>query len=944
MMINTNTRVGDTYPNFIQKDKTKQKPTAIANTEQKGIAFSSKIATDAIKARLGVKTPIPYTHIGKYTIENAGTVDLYKLANGQRVAILPKKGPTVIKSYFNVGSMNEPDEIRGVSHFVEHMAFNGTNNLEAGEFFKITNDMGAITNASTSFSITDYYIFSQLLDEKDLEESIRIQAEMLQNPKYSPEMIEKEKGPVTSEISMVADSPENVALNNCIKNLFQIETSSPDLVAGRISNIKNMTREKAYGYYNTWYTPDNCVTVITGEVKPEETINLVAKHFNSRKKGTPELRQHEELNPITKSVRKDIRMPNAQTTTIAIGLKGPINAANKDYIVMQILLNSLLGNKSSRISTKLDKLQTAATFSVERMGNRPNDPKAIFIMGQATPAKSEFLIKTVYDEINKLKTEPITEEELESAKNALRLAFSSLCENSQMLNNLIATSLINHDQNLDYAKDYLKILNSITTKDVQNFANNFLDLNKASISLVHPQKISDEMMSKFYNVANSNQNQISFKGNIEKKGLDTTKIKQYKLSNNLQLTLNPNKTDLTSINLTLDTKIPAATKPTVPALLSIMLNMGTINKNHKEFYTEPNKKGMDIKFNSSFNTTSVQINSLSKDTSYGIDLAKEVLTTPRFTESTLEYAKNMLKESLLNTPETAADILLNEMFPNSPQFVRKKELLSSIETTTLNDIIGFYNYILQNAQANATITAPIESNKMLNNEIIQKFSTGFPAFKPQKIAHFNTYIPVQEAKTILNTEERNQADIVKAYKFKTNYNPKDHLTISLLNTILGDGPYSRLFNDLREKQKLAYRVESTVDYNGDTGILALGIKTTTDNKVEGIIEYENVKKSLNGFDTHIRKICTEKVTDEELEAAKRRLKTKILNAIETSPGQTGVLASSQNSYYSIDSTTKSLKLIDEITANDIYNAANYIFNSNPITSILASKDTIANFS
>ncbi len=943
ILIGANLKTSSSYPSFSGNDKKNITENTEKNNEKKNQIFSSDMA-NAIKSQIGIQSPIAYSFLGQYKIDNAGTVSLYKLANGQRVAILPKKGPTVIKSYFNVGSMNEPDDIRGVSHFVEHMAFNGTKNLGAGDFFKITNDMGAMTNASTSFSVTDYYISSQLLDKNDLEESIRIQSEMLQNPKYAPEMIEKEKGPVTSEISMVADSPENVALNNCIKNLFQIETSSPDLVAGRISNIQNMTRDKAYEYYNTWYTPDNCVTVITGEVAPQKAIDLIAKYFNSTKKGTPQLRKYEEFNPITQPVRKDVRMQNAQSTTVAIGLKGPVNASNKEYITMQLLLLCLLGNKTSRISTQLDKIQTAATFSVERMGNRPQDPKAMFIMGQSTPEKAELLIKTIYDEINKLKTNPITEEELEAAKNALQMGFSNLCENSQLLNGLIATSLLNHDQNLDYAQNYLNILKSITTQDIKNFASEFFDLNKASLSVVHPQRINDRTMNEFYKAANSGNKNISFKGNIEDKTFDIKKIKQYRLANNLQVTFNPNSADLSSINITFDTKIPGVTKPAVPALFTIMLNAGTLTQNHKSFFTEPNKRGMELKFSSNFNSISAQINSLSKDTSYSLDLAKEVFMRPRFTEKTLNYAKKFLKESLLNTQETAADALLKEMFPNSAQFATKNELLSSIETISLNDIIAFYNYIMQNSQANATITAPITLNPNIIKESISKLSVDFPMFKPQKVLHFNSYQPVSMPKIILNNEERNQADIVKAYKFKTNYNPKDHLTISLLNTILGDGPYSRLFNDLREKQKLAYRVESTVDYNGNTGILALGIKTTTDNKAEGIIAYDNVQKSLDGFDKHINMLVTQKVTDEELNAAKKRLKTKILNAIESSAGQTNVLTNSQNSCFSIATTAESLKLIDKITADDIHNAANYIFKSNPITSILASKDTLANFS
>ena len=191
-------------------------------------------------------------------------------------------------------------------------------------------------------------------------------------------------------------------------------------------------------------------------------------------------------------------------------------------------------------------------------------------------------------------------------------------------------------------------------------------------------------------------------------------------------------------------------------------------------------------------------------------------------------------------------------------------------------------------------------------------------------------------------EPRNQADIVQAFKFKTNYNPKDHAVFTLLNTILGGGPSSRLFEDLREKQKLAYRVESDISYTGNTGVMTLAIKTTTDNPTENIQQYENVKKSLDGFKSHIEKLKNEKVSPQELEAAKLRIKTKLLNTLESSESQTIVLSASKDSPSGIDAVNKTLALVDEITPDDLQQAARYIFDGKSITSILASQNTLDN--
>ena len=207
---------------------------------------------------------------------------------------------------------------------------------------------------------------------------------------------------------------------------------------------------------------------------------------------------------------------------------------------------------------------------------------------------------------------------------------------------------------------------------------------------------------------------------------------------------------------------------------------------------------------------------------------------------------------------------------------------------------------------------------------------------------FKTYKPIEKNKLITQAEPRNQADIVQVFNFKTNFNPKDQMVFSVLNTILGGSPSSRLFEDLRETQKLAYRVESGLDFVGDTGLISLSIKTTTDNPQENIQQFDNVQKSLDGFKKHIDKLKTEPVSNEELDAAKLRLKTKFLNLLETSDSVTGVLAGSKDLVHGINTINENLRMIDEITPQDIQNAANYVFASHSITSILASQKTLDN--
>lgn len=924
-------------------------------------------AAEALKAQTLAQAPVSYSYIRDIKLPFSNNAKLFKLANGQKVAILEKKGPTVLQTYYNVGSMNEPDEIRGISHFNEHMAFNGSKNpsglaIGAGDFFKIVNEMGAITNASTSFSQTDYYVSSQLLGNNIFDKTALIQSQQLQFPEHAPEMVEKEKGPVTSEISMVGDQPENIAINNCIKNLYQIHSKSPDLIAGTIENINNLNRQKTIDYYNLWYTPDNCSTVVTGEVPTQEAVNTVAKYFNKFSSAKIQNRKYQDFNPISKSVRVDVKVPKAQSSTAVMAFSGPQNNSTKENIEMELLMTSLLGYKNARISRELNKIQSAAAMNIERIGNRPTDPRAILLASQSTPEKTEEVLKTIYSELNNLTQRPLSQEELDTSKKILKMTFSKISENSQLLNNILGNAIL--DDNLDYIENYLPILDSITPQDITNFAKKYLDLNKVSLSVVHPEKTDNETIMANHQKANKTfdnnpitsissktakpsfgatiSKKVSFKGALEEKNFDISKVQQYKLANNMEVVFNTNDSDIATSKITMKTQTPANVKPSLPAILSVILNEGSKTKNYDMFYNDINKTGMALKFSVGFDTISTNAESLAQDMGLALDKMKEVFTEPRFNDKSLDYAKKMTKEAVMNINDSASEGALKVLFPNLPEFATKQEILDSIDTVSLLEVKGFYDYIKNNSMATAVFTAPMAKNPEIEKTVINKLSTDLGTFKSFSVEPFNSFEPIVKDTILTKTEPRNQADILQSFKFKTNLNPKDQASFRVMNTILGDGPCSRLFNDLREKQKLAYRVESGLDFVGNTGLLSLAIKTTTDDKFAGIQQYDNIKKSLDGFKSHIDNLKTELVSSEELESAKLRIKTKLLNSIESSASQTEVLDASKDSYQGINALNENLKLIDEITAQDVKNAASYIFNGASVTSILASEDTIKN--
>ena len=411
-----------------------------------------------------VSTPIAYSHIEDIKLPNNLTAHYYKLANGQQVVIVPKKGATFVKTYVNTGSLNEPDNIRGISHYIEHNLFNGSEALGDKDFFEEVNKMGAETNASTSFSVTDYYIQSQLLEDGDLENKIKLHAGMIQTPKFLQEKLEKEKKIVNSEINMYQSEETSSAESLTIKNLFNIKTKVKDLVAGSTDNIDALTREDVTNYFNNNYYPANMVTVITGETTPQEAMNLVSKYFTSTK--TPQGERHyEQMTPTQKPIRQDLISNKIEgAAKVFVGFVGPENSNSQEKIYLRAVNQLLYGLANSRIKNLEHKYSTEIYPNQERLGTRATDKTAILFEASIPENNIEPMLKEFYGVLNSLATNPPSETEFNAIKTQIKKINSQALQSSRSLNYHIGMDILNGDKY--HTANYDKILDNMTYQDL----------------------------------------------------------------------------------------------------------------------------------------------------------------------------------------------------------------------------------------------------------------------------------------------------------------------------------------------------------------------------------------------------------------------------------------------------------------------------------------------
>lgn len=900
---------------------------------------SAQVATmPATIPTYNVKVPMSFSHVEDIKLPNDLTAKCYKLANGQRVVIVPKDGPTFVKTYVNTGSFNEPDNLRGISHYIEHNLFNGSEDLGDKVFFDEVHKMGGSTNASTSFANTDYYIKSNLLEDGDLETKIQLHAGMLQSPKFLVDKLEKEKKIVNSEINMCLSDNENIGYSQTVKNLFNIKSSSIDLVAGNTDNISSLTQDDVVKYFNNNYYPANMTTVITGEVEPQKTMELVSKYFNSTKVPTGE-RHFEKMTLINHPVRQDIISPKSESnsTSIFLGFAGPENNNTVDKVHLQAMNYLAGGLKNSRTSKLERNYGVGISFAPDRLSSRPQDHSLMLVETIVPENKSEQFIKDLYAVIDNLAKVPPTDDEFMAIKNKMKKSNEKTFEYSGGVNNAIGNAYLN--DNIKKLNEFDKIVDSMTKEDVMNAAKKYLDLNKVALTVVHPHGTDSKTLDSNYDSVK--QANVSFTGSKKSAPIDVSKVKTYRAANNFEIQLNETNSDNVEYSFTMGEKDWTPKKAAVADVLSeVVFNSGTKSKSVEDISKFEDKYGI------SSSGVSVGDMGLTLTADFPIQNAKQALENfndqiknPNINQQEFDKAIARLKDYYKGYEVSPYDALNKLLYKGTPREFTPQDKLESLDLITLEDVKNLYSEFFKNGQGEVTVSAPFSKHPELKQEIFNSVCS-FAPVKPWDTSIRKFYKPIEKTEVFTAPNRKNQAQIVKSYTFQHNGNLKDEVCLNLLNAILGDSPASRLFSDLREQRHLAYSVYSNYNLYDDMGEFVLSIGTTTENHETGEKSFDNIKKSIDGFNENIEKITTEKVSEEELENAKKEIKNQLYNSFEDNSSKNEYLKNAHKNIYGINRVNESLAMLDSITVDDIYNTARNVFRSKPVYSITATQASL----
>ncbi len=849
----------------------------------------------------------------------AGDFSVYKMNNGQTVIIEQiKNNPIVtIDTWIKTGSINEDDSNTGVSHFLEHLFFKGTQTHPAGDFDRILESKGAVTNAATSKDFTHYYI-TIASDYFDL--AMRLHADMLLHPQIPRKEMEKERKVVLEEISKSANVPETQCYENLVKMMY---TTHPykRRVIGSEKIIENVTREEILNYYNTYYAPANMITLVIGDVEPEHALEVIKKDFDAPYR-KPVVKKFKKEKFLT-GQKRNVMNTDISTGYMLIGYRSA-DISNDDTYALDVLAEILGSGRTSRLYHNI-KDQKQLVNSIAAYNSTMRDDGMFVVKASFTPKNMQTVEDAVFQEVEKVKKDGVTEVELNTAKKMIE---SSTYYERESVSN-IATEMgyiAVLTGGTKYYEDYLKNINKVTLADVKRVANKYLQKNNSAISVILPKTyaVSDNKANNIKNVSSVN---------TLPKLVDSNKTTQKYVYNNgmTLLTTDASYNDIVAFSIICKGGDFVANKKGVSSFYGDLLLKGTDKHTAKELAQIMEEKGIHISATSSADYFTISVLTTKTYLNDTMDILKEILTESIYDQSELDKLKkntlNQIKQTRDNPMKLSLDGYKNNIYGNTVYNSSTYVLEKTVPTITRDDVITYKNNIMNPENVVISVTGNIENK----DKLMEQFGELFPPVnnKCKKFEYKAYSIPKLTAKRVIEKRLPNQKTAWLFMGWRTDgvTNLKDYATLNVIDTMLGSGMSSRLFVNLREAEGLAYQLGSSFAPNMLAGnfIVYIGTNPATLN--------HSREKTL----AEINKLKTQFVSDKELQDAKDRLLGQYVIALETNSDKADTLGRFEASGRGYKFIDKYRDLIQSVTATDIIEAANKYFNNNYIESVVTSK-------
>ena len=397
-----------------------------------------------------------------------------KLDNGIRIVYenLPDFNSVSVGIWVKTGSVCETEAENGISHFIEHMMFKGTQKRTAKDIAVDMDKIGGQINAFTSKECTCYH--ARVVPDK-FDVAVGVLADLFSNSVFDETEMEKEKGVVLEEIAMVNDNVEELA-HEKITELFFEGSKLSQPILGTEENIMRFTQSDLFGYVKRHYYPENIIVAVAGKFDEEEMLVSVEKHLGGYTKGVKKT-EDKYGNGHIPAHRSLFIEKDVEQTHLCISFPG-VSYENDDRFDIAVMNNVLGGGMSSRLFQKIRE-EKGLAYAVYSYPSSYSYDGMFTLYGGTTATNADTVTRLMFDEIDMLKKNKIGDEEFVMGKDQLLGNYVLSMESTNAKMSALGKTLLLQGEEYDEA-DTIRKIKAVSNENVSRLIDEVFDYTKMS--------------------------------------------------------------------------------------------------------------------------------------------------------------------------------------------------------------------------------------------------------------------------------------------------------------------------------------------------------------------------------------------------------------------------------------------------------------------------------
>jgi len=787
--------------------------------------------------------------------------------NGLKVLLQENRNAPVIamQVWVKVGSADEKDDEAGLSHFIEHMIFKGTEKRKVGEMAREIESLGGSINAYTSYDQTVFHI---TIASRYADLALDILSDAVQHSTFDPIEFEKEREVILEEIRMGEDTPSRKVFKQTMATVFQSHPYRRPII-GYERTIQAMTRDQMVSFFKRWYKPERMLFVVAGDFDVVEMEKKVREAFKGFQRGNELIRERaKELEQ--KEFRSKLSFGTFKDTYLQMVVPIP-SLVHEDTPGLDVFAQILGGGETSRLVQRV-KLEKGLVHSIYASSYTPRDP-GLFMIGATLPAENlERTVEEILQEIRRLVLEGVSAEELYRVRINIE---SDLIYDRQTVQGL-ARKMGYYEAttgDVQFEKQYIQKINLLQSEDLQRIGEKYFKPHRWSLSLLAPTEKADVLKK------------ISFNALVEKGGppvvaTDQTKPSQATkttIGNGIRLIVKPNRTHpIVSLQVSFlaGVRFEEEAQNGINHFMAVMITKGTEKQTSFEIAKKVERMAGTLSGFSGYNSFGLTFTFLSQHFDEALNLMGEIIRHPSFDLEEMEKRRRSILASI-KLQEDHLDQMVFKLFrkvlyEKHPYRMDKIGTLDSVQKITQKDLKDYYQRIAVPENMVLTIVGDVDEKQIIPavEKEFGKLRRG--NFTPPPIPQ---ELPLQKTRRLEVYKEKEQAHFVLGFLGASVRN-KDRFALEVLDAALS-GMGGRLFYELRDKESLAYALAFICDVNLDSGYICVYMGTHPD----------KLERAIAGVLRELKKVKEEGLSGDEVERAKRYLIGNFEIGLQTNQAQ-----------------------------------------------------------